>query len=145
MRPTKLLTVETGIVPEAAAPGGSETILLVEDEPGVAKLLQQMLHRHGYVVLVAEGPERALALAREAGDDIDLVVSDVVMPGGTGPELVRQLRTERPGLRAIFISGYADTVLSREGLPPDAQFLQKPFPAIDLLIKVRQVLATRTI
>jgi CheY-like chemotaxis protein len=139
MRPTKLLAVESGIVAEAAAPGGSETILLVEDEPGVAKLLQQMLHRHGYQLLVADGPAKALELAA-AHDRIDMVISDVVMPGGSGPDLVRTLRGDRPGLRTLFISGYADTVLSRDGLPPDAHFLQKPFTGIDLLIEVRHVL-----
>ncbi len=139
MRPTKLIALESSVVAEAAAPGGSETILLVEDEPGVAKLLQQMLHRHGYQVQVADGPARALELAA-AGDRIDMVISDVVMPGGTGPDLVRTLRADRPGLRTLFISGYADTVLSREGLPPDTHFLQKPFTGIDMLIKVRQVL-----
>ena len=145
MRPTKLLSVEPGVVAEGAAPGGSERILLVEDEPGVAKLLHQMLQRHGYQVLVANGPVRALELAQNTDHQIDLVVSDVVMPGGTGPELVTRLREQRPTLRALFISGYADSVLSRDGLPADAQFLQKPFTGIDLLIKVRHLLSGRTI
>ncbi len=145
MRPTKLLSVEAGVVAEGAAPGGSETILLVEDEPGVAKLLHQMLQRHGYQLLVADGPARALELAQNTERQIDLVVSDVVMPGGTGPELVTRLREQRPTLRALFISGYADSVLSKDGLPADAQFLQKPFTGIDLLIKVRHLLSGRTI
>ena len=145
MRPTKLINIETGVVSEAAAPGGSETILLVEDEPGVAKLLHQMLQRHGYQVLLADGPPRAQELAQAHNARIDLVVSDVVMPGGTGPELVTRLRETRPGLRALFISGYADSVISKDGLPPNAQFLQKPFTSIDLLIKVRHLLSGRTI
>jgi len=145
MRPTKLLSVEAGVVAEGAAPGGSERILLVEDEPGVAKLLHQMLQRHGYQLLVADGPARALELAQNTEQQIDLVVSDVVMPGGTGPELVTRLREQRPTLRALFISGYADSVLTKEGLPADAQFLQKPFTGIDLLIKVRHLLSGRTI
>jgi len=145
MRPTKLINIETGVVPEAAAPGGSETILLVEDEPGVAKLLHQLLERHGYHLLVADGPARAQELAQAHEKTIDLVVSDVVMPGGTGPELVTRLRQTRPGLRALFISGYADSVFSNEGLLPDTQFLQKPFTSIDLLIKVRHLLSGHTI
>jgi PAS domain S-box-containing protein len=145
MRPTKLINIETGVVSEAAAPGGSETILLVEDEPGVAKLLHQMLQRHGYQVLVADGPARAEELAQAHGARIDLVVSDVVMPGGTGPELVTRLRESRPGLRALFISGYADSVFSKDGMPADTQFLQKPFTSIDLLIKVRHLLSGHTI
>lgn len=145
MRPTKLITIETGVVSEAAAAGGSETILLVEDEPGVAKLLHQMLQRHGYQLLVADGPARARELADAHDARIDLVVSDVVMPGGTGPELVTRLRETRPGLRALFISGYADSAFSKDGLPPDTQFLQKPFTSIDLLIKVRHLLSGHTI
>jgi PAS domain S-box-containing protein len=145
LRPTKLLSVEAGVVAEAAAPRGSESILLVEDEPGVAKLLHQMLQRHGYQLLVADGPARAMELAEDLDRRIDLIVSDVVMPGGTGPELVTRLREQRPNLRALFISGYADSVLTRDGLPPDAQFLQKPFSGIDLLIKVRHLLSARTI
>ncbi len=141
LRPTKLLSLEAGVIAEGAAPGGSETILLVEDERAVALLLLQMLQRHGYQLLVADGPAKALEVARQHAAPIDLVVSDVVMPGGTGPDLVRTLRAERPGLRALFISGYADVVLSKDGgLPPDSHFMQKPFTGIDLLIKVRQIL-----
>ncbi len=139
LRPTTLTSVETDIVSEAAAPSGSETILLVEDEPGVAKLLRQMLERHGYHLLVADGPERAEAIAGDLDIKIDMIVSDVVMPGGTGPDLVKSLRSRRPGLPALFISGYANAVLD-DGIPADAQFLQKPFTGIDLLIKVRHVL-----
>ena len=139
LRPTTLTSVETEIVSEAAAPSGSETILLVEDEPGVAKLLRQMLERHGYHLLVADGPERAEAIAGDLDIKIDMIVSDVVMPGGTGPDLVKSLRSRRPGLPALFISGYANAVLD-DGIPADAQFLQKPFTGIDLLIKVRHVL-----
>lgn len=139
LRPTKLLAVEAGVVSEAAAPGGSEVLLLVEDEPGVAKLLQQMLQRHGYQLLVADNAARALEIAASA-ERIDMVISDVVMPGGSGPAMVQELRVARPGLRTLFISGYADGVLSSEGLPPDAHFLQKPFTAIDLLIKLRHIL-----
>ena len=117
----------------------------MEDEAGVSKLLHQMLQRHGYQMLVADGPASAEELARAHDARIDLVVSDVVMPGGTGPELVTRLRETRPGLRALFISGYADSVFSRDGLPADTQFLQKPFTSIDLLIKVRHLLSGHTI
>jgi len=142
MRPTTLLTLEPEPTGETRAQGGSETILLVEDEPGVSRMLSQLLEGHGYHLLVAADPAQAHDLVRTHGDSIDLVVTDVVMPGGTGPELVQQLREDRPGLRAIFISGYADTVLSRHGLPPGAEFLQKPFSGIDLLIKVRRLLTS---
>jgi DNA-binding response OmpR family regulator len=98
-----------------------------------------MLQRHGYQLLVADNAARALEIASSV-DRIDMVISDVVMPGGSGPAMVRELRVARPGLRTLFISGYADGVLSSEGLPADAHFLQKPFTAIDLLIKLRHIL-----
>ncbi len=140
MRPTTLLTIETVPTAETKAQGGSETVLLVEDEPGVSRMLAHVLEGHGYRLLVADAPAEAHELVRTHGDEIDLIVTDVVMPGGSGPELVQQLRETRPGLRAIFISGYADATLSRQGLPPGAEFLQKPFSGIDLLIKVRRLL-----
>ena len=125
----------------AVEPGGGETLLLVEDELGVAKFLQQMLERHGYNVLVAHSPEVARTVAANAAR-IDLVISDIVMPGGSGPDLVRELRSARPGLKVIFMSGYADAVLGKDGaLPPHSDFLQKPFEGIDLLIRVRQALS----
>lgn len=140
-RPTSLLPNTAEDDTHEAAQGGSETLLLVEDELSVAKYLQQMLERHGYNVLAANSPEQARGLVANA-TRIDLVISDVVMPGGTGPELVRELRTARPGLKAIFMSGYADAVIERDGaLPPHVDFLQKPFQAIDLLIRVRQALS----
>jgi PAS domain S-box-containing protein len=141
LRPTSVLSTDTEDQPAADVAGGSETILLVEDESAVRLLLTQVLQRHGYNLIVAEHPEAALATAATRTGRIDLVISDVVMPGGTGPELVETLRATRPRLRALFISGYADAVLSRHGgLPRDAHFLQKPFSGIDLLIKVRQIL-----
>ena len=141
LRPTSMLPTDTYAPPAVEARGGSETILLVEDEGSVRLLLTQVLQRHGYNLIVAEQPGAALVTATARTERIDLVISDVVMPGGTGPELVEALRVTRPRLRALFISGYADAVLSKQGgLPRDTHFLQKPFTAIDLLIKVRQIL-----
>lgn len=145
LHPTSILSADSSDSPPGDAQGGAETILLVEDEGSVRLLLTQVLQRHGYNLIVAEHPQSALATATARTGRIDLVISDVVMPGGTGPELVETLRTTRPRLRALFISGYADAVLSRQGgLPHDAHFLQKPFTAIDLLIKVRQILTLPT-
>ena len=141
LRPTSVLSAGTDDQPAADAAGGAEMILLVEDESAVRSLLTQVLQRHGYNLIVAEHPEAALAMAAARTGRIDLIISDVVMPGGTGPELVETLRATQPRLRALFISGYADALLSKHGgLPRDAHFLQKPFTAIDLLIKVRQIL-----
>jgi PAS domain S-box-containing protein len=126
----------------AGTPGGSETILLVEDDEAVREFLAQTLERHGYHVLSADNQTAALALAQAHLEPIDLVVTDVVMPGGTGPELVRALEQLRPGIPALFISGYADGVLSRERTFPKAShFLQKPFAAGDFLIRIRQILS----
>jgi PAS domain S-box-containing protein len=146
LRPTSDQSAAADDEPAADTPRGSETILLVEDESSVRALLTQVLQRHGYNLIVAEHPAAALTAAGGHGGRIDLIVSDVVMPGGTGPELVEALRVARPRLRALFISGYADAVLSKQGgLPRDAHFLQKPFTAIDLLIKVRQILTLPTV
>jgi CheY-like chemotaxis protein len=130
------------IAPEA--PRGSETLLLVEDEPSVRVFATQVLRRQGYRVMAAEHPAAALALVRSCADPIHLVITDVIMPGGTGPELVGALSLLRPGLPALYISGYADGVLSREGAAPTpGHFLQKPFSANDLLTRVRQILTHR--
>jgi PAS domain S-box-containing protein len=126
----------------AGLPGGSETVLLVEDDTAVREFLEQTLERHGYRVLAADNQTAALALAQAHVEPIDLLVADVVMPGGTGPELVHALAHLRPGIPTLFISGYADGVLSRErAFPKASHFLQKPFTAGDFLIRLRQILS----
>ncbi|MBI4484916.1 MAG: response regulator, partial [Acidobacteria bacterium] len=123
----------------AVAEGGTETILLVEDDRPIRELSRRVLEKRGYRVLAADGPPAALeAAARETGP-IDLLVSDVMMPGGTGPQLYEQLVVERPGLRALFISGYP-TELAAESRAAAGAFLQKPFGGEDLSRKVREVL-----
>ena len=94
--------------------------------------LAEVLERHGYHVLAAEHQSAALAMARRLRRPFDLVITDVVMPGGTGPELARALETVRPGVPVLYISGYADARPRTEGtLPKATHFLQKPFsPAI---------------
>jgi CheY-like chemotaxis protein len=120
---------------------GSETVLLVEDEDAVRGLVASVLRRHGYKVLVAANPQAALALAAGESGPIHLVVTDMIMPGGTGPELVTDLLGAYPGLRTLYISGYAESALShRGGLNIAGRFLQKPFTGPQLLERVRQVL-----
>jgi CheY-like chemotaxis protein len=120
-------------VPEAAA---NEKILVVEDEEDVRRVIERILDAAGYRVVCAERGEIALELA--AATVFDLVVTDVVMPGMSGPQLIARLRETRPGLRALFTSGYTD----RPGaLPDDAVFLSKPFSRRSLLEHVAQVLA----
>jgi len=125
----------------AADAGGAETVLLVEDDPMVRRLAEQTLARAGYRVLAAVGADDALRLV--AGDDtpIDLVVTDVVMPGLSGPELVRRLEGVRPEIRVLYVSGYADDAMERHGVNEErVSFLAKPFNSETLLRRVREVL-----
>ena len=126
----------------APAAGGRETILLVEDEPLVRSLLEQILRRQGYNVLVAVDPTDAVAIARSPrGRRIDLLVSDVIMPVTNGPALAQGLRESRPDLRVLFVSGYNDDIVMRHGvMESGTAFLQKPFTPDSLARKLREVL-----
>jgi PAS domain S-box-containing protein len=131
-------------LPSAAVepPRGVETLLLVEDDPGVRAFLTQVLTCQGYRVLAAEHQTAALNAAAAFADPIHLVITDVVMPGGAGPELMAALDAVRPGMPALYISGYADLMLFQQGAFPQAShFLQKPFSAADLLTRIRQILS----
>jgi len=120
---------------------GRETLLLVEDDEAVRVFLTEVLERHGYEVMPAEHQNAALAMVEATNGPIHLVITDVVMPGGTGPELARALEAMRPGVPVLYISGYADAVLAQEGtLPKATHFLQKPFLAGDLLTRIAQIL-----
>ncbi|MEO7191650.1 MAG: PAS domain-containing protein [Vicinamibacterales bacterium] len=125
-----------------ALAGGSETILLVEDEPAVRTLAQNMLLRSGYVVLTAGRPDEVTRLVAEAGP-IDLLLTDVVMPGSTGPEVYARLRARRPGLRVLYMSGFSAGAIAHHGVGEGSPFLQKPFSAPDLIRKVREALDDR--
>jgi CheY-like chemotaxis protein len=126
------------------AAGGTETILLVEDEEMVRRLTRQTLERRGYRVVTAENGVEALSRARQKGTEIDMVITDVVMPGMSGPELVRQLGELRAGLPVLYISGYADTeVLERGLLGENEHFLPKPFSPAHLIARVREILDGR--
>jgi len=120
---------------------GSETILLVEDEPAVRNVAIRVLMNQGYFVLAASNGEEALGLAEKVGGAIDLVLTDVVMPDLGGPELVGRLLDRWPGMRAVYMSGYAEGDKIRVGME-DSQtsFLQKPFSADNLVLTVREVL-----
>jgi CheY-like chemotaxis protein len=120
---------------------GTETVLLIEDEEGVRAVARTILRRNGYSVLEARSPEEAVSLCAE-NSEIRLIVSDVVMPQMSGPELSLALRKHRPGVRMLFMSGYTDESLTRYPLESDEAFLQKPFTPESLLRKVREVLDT---
>jgi PAS domain S-box-containing protein len=121
--------------------GGRETILLVEDESAVRRMIQRVLEEDGYEVLQAGSGGEALRIAEGHQGTIHLVVSDVVMPGMGGGELVARLQRSRPRLRALFISGYTDDAVLRQGILRDeVAFLQKPFTLPALTARVRDVL-----
>lgn len=120
---------------------GSETVLLVEDEELVRDLVREMLTATGYDVLAAADGAEALAIAGSHQGRIDALVTDVVMPGLSGPELARTLVARDPTLRVLFTSGYAEDAISSHGeLTPGAIFLSKPFGGAELGAKLRELL-----
>jgi signal transduction histidine kinase/CheY-like chemotaxis protein len=127
-----------------AAPvtGGTETILVVEDEPFLREMTRAILENFGYRILEAPTGKEALAVWREHADEIALLLTDMVMPDGvSGAELAEQLRSQRPGLKIIFTSGYTANEVSPEVLEKfQAQFLQKPYSHSDLARIVRDTL-----
>ena len=119
---------------------GSETLLLVEDEELVRQLSRRILESNGYKVLEAENAEVAIKLFEERASDVRMVVTDVVMPGMSGPEMVQRLRRLVPDVRVLFISGYADKIAREGSLEVGAAFLEKPFSPASLTRAVRDVL-----
>ncbi len=119
----------------------SGIILLVEDEDTVRNLVQRMLTDQGYDVLSANKGEEALALAKEHNDHIDLLLTDVIMPGMSGHQLAQTLGPQRPDMRILYMSGYTDDDVLRYGIKQGkVPFLQKPFSPDDLVAKVDQIL-----
>jgi CheY-like chemotaxis protein len=122
-------------------PGGTETILLVEDEESMLALGKSILERHGYLVLAAPGPSGALAFARSHPGPIHLLITDVVMPEMDGKALGDILRDSRPDCKCLFMSGYTKDAIAHHGILREGiHFLQKPFSVTTLLEKVREVL-----
>jgi two-component system cell cycle sensor histidine kinase/response regulator CckA len=126
--------------PVVRASRGGETIVVVEDEEGLRLLITRLLERLGYTVLVAANAAQAIALFGEHSS-IDLLLTDVVMPGGSGPDLSTWLVKGRPQLKVLYMSGYTDEAIVQHGvLAPGIAFLHKPFTAQELGLKVREVL-----
>ena len=124
------------------APGGTETVLVVEDEDAVRHLVCRVLRSKGYRVLDAAHGEAALLVAGSTQEPIDLLITDMVMPGMGGTALATELVAVRPSLRVLFITGYAPEAIERRGELADASgLLEKPFSADQLARKVREVLA----
>src|SRR3984893_9394414 len=125
--------------------GGCETVLLVEDEESVPELVRLSLASRGYQVLEAENGESGLRIAESFKEHIDILITDVVMPGIGGRELARRLLLLRPGVSVLYLSGYTeDAVVTRGALGPRTAFLQKPFTLQNLAKKVREVLHSKS-
>jgi len=123
---------------------GSETVLLVEDEESVRELVEVTLSARGYKVLEAANGEDGLRIAAEVEGPIDILLTDVMMPGMGGRELAKRLCAMRPEMCVLYLSGYAeDAVASPGGLGPGTAFLQKPFTLQNLAKKVREVLRAK--
>ena len=128
-------------IPESLDVRGHETILLVEDELAILNMTKNMLERLGYGVLTATTPQKAINIALGYNDQIDLLITDVVMPEQNGRELADHLRTRYPNLKNLFMSGYTGNVIARHGvLDEGVNFIQKPFTKKELSVKVQKAL-----
>jgi len=137
------LAPETGS--SEGSPGG-ERILVVEDDAAAGRLISKALEREGYEVLVAHNGNEALALARQNNWSFDMVLTDVIMPIMNGPEMVAKLRQNMPDLSALFMSGYTDAVLERQGFSlEDVDLIRKPFSPGRLLGRIRTFLRRRNL
>jgi CheY-like chemotaxis protein len=122
---------------------GTETLLLVEDEAAVRASTTEFLTMSGYHVLVAKNGEEALAMARDYLHEIHLLITDVIMPQIGGARLAEQMAIERPDTKVLFVSGYAENTLLRQGIFDVAnRFLQKPFTLRSMASKVREILSS---
>ncbi len=121
---------------------GTETILLVDDEPVVLKLARSILSRCGYVVYDFEDPRRALDETR--GTQFDLVLTDVVMPEINGPDLVKRIKAEKPEIACIFMSGYDLNQMASGGVDAPCNYLRKPFTPEGLVKRVRATLQEKS-
>lgn len=127
-----------------AVRSGTKTILLAEDDTSVRNLAVKILSNNGYHVLAGASPEEVKRIASDYSGRIDLLLTDVVMPGGSGIELARQLTNGQPNLPVLYMSGYNDVMAGNDGMTSSARhFLQKPFTAASLLSAIRRALASQ--
>jgi CheY-like chemotaxis protein len=140
--PAVMEDVETISLSEVAGcPTGTETILLAEDEEMVRQLTKRVLEKHGYKVIENDSGEQAYSCFNELEEAIDLLLTDVIMPGINGQELCKKIRAKRPGIKTLFMSGYTNDVLGQNCLlEKNTGFIEKPFSIEALTQKVRQVL-----
>jgi PAS domain S-box-containing protein len=126
---------------QRSLPRGSETVLVVEDDQQLRLLARVLLQARGYQVLEAEGGEQALRLIETYPGPVQLLLTDVVMPGLNGPQVAERISAIRPSLKVMYMSGFTDDMVIRHGtIKPDVHFLQKPFTPATLAHKVREVL-----
>ena len=140
-------TKDKRILPQVSGPpveshcGGCETVLLAEDEAAVRLSTREFLRLKGYIVLEAKNGTDALAVARRYKGQIDLMITDVIMPQMGGAKLAGDLAEERPTMKVLFVSGYAQTMVQRHGaIDVTSRFLQKPFSLRALAHKIREIL-----
>jgi PAS domain S-box-containing protein len=144
--PSVNVTPASAQAPAVASPAvpGSETILLVEDEPGVRQLMQRTLERSGYTVLKAATATDAIAIAANHRRPIDLLVSDVVMPDVSGPDVAQRIASLHPAMKVLFVSGFTHQIaIDCRSMSGRAAFLPKPFTPLALTVKVRECLDAR--
>ena len=123
------------------ATANTETILVVDDEPAILDLVAGILKNNGYSVLPACGAEEALRVTGEHANSLNLVLTDIVMPGLSGGELVQRIMLLKPGIHVLYMSGYTKyTVVNHGILESVSSFIWKPFSPEELLQKVREVL-----
>ena len=121
---------------------GSETILVVDDEPEILAVIRHSLEAIGYTVFTAPSAEEAVRLVEEGEGKIDLVLTDVVMPGMTGHGLAARVQAAEPRIQVLFMSGYTDSMLEEHGVSrTHANFISKPLSPSELAIKIRKMLA----
>jgi len=134
----------TGVAPPVdrrRLPGGTETLLLVEDEAAVRSSARRLLERHGYTVIEARHGADGLRIVEQGDQKIDLVLTDLVMPEMGGRELVERLRARHPGLKVLFMSGYSQRAVTVDGtMPPATGFVEKPFTVEQLTQRLREIL-----
>jgi len=118
--------------------GGSGTVLLVEDDLLVREMSLQMLEEIGYTVIVADSPEQAVEICADPGSRVDIVLTDVVMPGMNGKEMVDLIESMRPGIKVVFMSGYTSDLVAQRGVVDEGRhFIQKPFDMHSLAMKMK--------
>ena len=141
---TQRVTVKPSEEVSAQAIQGTETLLIVEDEESVLDYISESLAEYGYKIMGAIDPVEAINIYRNRKSRIDMVISDVIMPQMSGPEMVRKLRVDEPDLKILFMSGYTESMIGKHGvLDQELHYIQKPFGQNEIAQKIRETLDQR--